>query len=95
MKDRVFKTSADGTPARGPSSWFALRTDDLKSLVKHVRDASGSDIVEHFARGDFEAWLRDLYSRPDIAEGVRRLREGWNGRHDPRRELIALIKALE
>lgn len=72
-----------------------MRTDDLKSLIKHVRDASGPDIVEHFARGDFEKWLRELYSRPDLAEGVRRLRETWNGRHDPRRELIALLKTRE
>ena len=95
MKDRVFKSALDGSPSSGPASWFALRTDDIESLVKHVKDASGPDIVDHFARGDFETWLRDLYSRPVIAVGVLRLRETWNGRHDPRHELIALLEALE
>ena len=95
MKDRVFKTNLDGSPVSGPSSWFALRTDDPRALIEHLKDAAGRDIVEHFARGDFEKWLRELYSRPDLAEGVKRLRETWNGRHDPRRELIALLQALK
>ena len=93
MKDRVFRSAQDGSPASGPASWFALRTDDPKALVAHLRDAAGPDIRDHFARGDFEAWLRDLYQRPDLADGVRRLREGWNGEYVPRRELIALLEA--
>jgi len=72
-----------------------LRTDDPKALVEHLKDASGHDVIEHFASGDFEKWLRELYSRPDLADSVQRLRETWNGRHDPRRELIALLQALE
>jgi hypothetical protein len=95
LKDRVFRPSLDGSPDSGPASWFALRTDDPKALIEHLKDAAGRDIVEHFARGDFEKWLRDLYSRPDLADGVRRLRETWNGQHDPRRELIALLQALK
>lgn len=93
MKDRVFRSALDGSPASGPSSWFALRTDDPAALVAHLRDARGTDIRDHFARGDFENWLRDLYRRPDLAEGVRRLRESWNGEYVPRHELIALLEA--
>ena len=83
----------DGSPPSGPASWFALRTDDPKSLADHLRDASGSDIRAHFARGDLETWLRDLYHRPDLAEGVRRLRETWSGDYVPRLELIAVLEA--
>lgn len=72
-----------------------MRTDDPKSFIEHLKDASSRDIVEHFARGDFEKWLRELYSRPDLADGVKRLRESWNGQHDPRRELIAVLQTLE
>jgi len=93
LKDRVFRSSINGSPQSGRSSWFALSTDDPASFVAHLRDATGSDIREHFARGDFETWLTDLYGRPDLAEGVRRLRESWNGEYVPRHEIIALIEA--
>ncbi len=93
MKDRVFRSALDGSPSSGRASWFALRTDDPRSFVAHLRDASGADIRDHFARGDFEAWLRDLYRRPDLAEGVARLRATWNGEYVPRHELIAFLEA--
>ena len=92
MKDRVFRSALDGSPSSGPASWFAIKTDDPRSLVAHLRGASGADIRDHFARGDFEAWLRELYRRPDLAEGVRRLREAWTGEYVPRNELIALLE---
>jgi hypothetical protein len=93
VKDRVFRSALDGSPPTGPSSWFALRTDDPAALVAHLRDARGTDIRDHFASGDIENWLRDLYHRPDLAEGVRRLRESWNGEYVPRHALIALLEA--
>lgn len=93
MKDRVFRSALDGSPPSGPSSWFALRTDDPAALIAHLRDARVADIRDHFARGDFESWLRDLYHRPDLAESVRRLREAWNGEYVPRSELIAMLEA--
>ena len=93
MKDRVFHPAVDGSPASGPPSWFALSTDDPKALAAHLRDAAAADIRHHFARGDFELWLRDLYRRPDLADGVRRLRERWTGEHTPRLELIELLDA--
>jgi hypothetical protein len=93
VKDRVFRSALDGSPPSGPASWFALRTDDPRALVAHLRDANGSDIRDHFARGDFETWLRDLYQRPDLADGVRLLRETWNGEYVPRHELIAFLEA--
>ena len=95
MKDRVFRSALDGSPATGPASWFALRTDDPKALAAHLKDAPGADICEHLARGDFETWLRELYRRPDLAEGVRRLREHWNGAYVPRNELIALLRSAK
>jgi len=93
LKDRVFRSSLDGSPPSGPLSWFALPTDDPASLIAHLRDAAGADIRHHFARGDFESWLRELYHRPDLADGVRRLRESWNGEYVPRSELIAMLEA--
>jgi hypothetical protein len=93
VKDRVFRSSVDGSPSSGPASWFALPTDDPKALVAHLRDAKIADIREHFAKGDFETWLRDLYARPDLAEAVRRLRVSWTGDHVPRNEIIALLEA--
>ncbi len=93
MKDRVFRSALDGTPASGPASWFALRTDDPQALAAHLQDASGPDICEHLARGDFEVWLRELYRRPDLADAVRLIRERWNGEHVPRGELIAVLRA--
>ena len=93
MKDRVFRSALDGSPPSGPMSWFALSTDDPESLIAHLRAARVSDIRDHFARGDFEAWLTDLYHRPDLAEGVRHLRETWSGDYVPRNELIELLEA--
>jgi hypothetical protein len=93
MKDRVFHTVFDGSPPSGPSSWFAVPTDDPAALVAHMRAANIADLRDHFVRGDFERWLRDLYHRPDLAEGVRRLREDWNGGYVPRNEIIALLEA--
>jgi len=93
VKDRVFRSALDGSPPSGPASWFALRTDDPTALIKHLKDAAAADIRIHFASGDFEAWLRDLYHRPDLADGVRRLRETWSGEFVPRRELISLLEA--
>jgi hypothetical protein len=93
VKDRVFRSSLDGSPPSGPQSWFALSTDDPKALAAHLRDANVADIREHFARGDFELWLRDLYARPDLAEAVRLLRESWSGAYVPRSELIALLES--
>jgi len=93
LKDRVFRSALDGSPASGPSSGFALRTDDPESLVTHLKDAAPADICDHFARGDFETWLRDLYRRPDLADDVRRLRERWNGGYVPRSELIAVLQS--
>jgi hypothetical protein len=93
VKDRVFRSALDGSPSSGPASWFAIRTDDPNALVAHLRGANVADIRDHFARGDFEAWLRDLYARPDLADAVRRLRETWTGDHVPRNELIALLEA--
>jgi hypothetical protein len=63
------------------------------ALINHLKDAQAADIRVHFARGDFEAWLRDLYHRPDLADGVRRLRETWSGEYVPRSELISLLEA--
>jgi hypothetical protein len=93
VKDRVFRSALNGSLPSGPTSWFALSTDDPAALVAHLRDARGSDIRDHFARGDFEKWLTELYRRPDLAAGVRRLRESWNGEYVPRNELIALIES--
>jgi len=93
VKDRVFRSALDGSPSSGPASWFALRTDDPTALIRHLKDAAAADIRIHFASGDFEAWLRDLYHRPDLADGVRRLRETWTGEFVPRRELISLLEA--
>lgn len=93
MKDRVFRSSLDGSPPSGPPSWFAVPTDDPSALADHLRDANVSDIREHFAKGDFETWLRDLYARPDLADAVRRLRDSWSGEYVPRSELIALIES--
>lgn len=95
MKDRVFRPARDGAPASGRTSWFALRTDDPKSLAAQIGDASASDVRDHFLRGDFEKWLRDLYRRPDLAEAVKALREHWSGDHIPRRELIELIESSQ
>jgi hypothetical protein len=93
VKDRVFRSSLDGSPPSGPPSWFALPTDDPRALVAHLRDAKVADIRQHFAKGDFETWLRDLYARPDLADAVRRLRESWTGDYVPRNEIIALLEA--
>jgi len=93
VKDRVFRPALDGSPSSGPASWFALRTDDPTAFIRHLKDAAAADIRIHFASGDFEAWLRDLYHRPDLADGVRRLRETWSGEFVPRRELISLLEA--
>ena len=92
VKDRVFRSAQNGAPSSGPASWFALSTDDPRALVSHLKDAAGSDIRVHFARGDFETWLRELYRRPDLADDVRKLRETWNGGYVPRQELIALLE---
>ena len=93
MKDRVFRSSLDGSPPTGQPSWFALGTDDPSSLAAHLRDASVADIREHFVRGDFETWLREFYARPDLADAVRRLRNSWSGSYVPRSELIALLES--
>ena len=95
LKDRVFRSALDGSPPSGPASWFALRTDDPQALAAHLIDASGADICDHLARGDFEKWLRELYKRPDLAEAVRRVRERWNGEYVPRSELIAVLRATK
>jgi hypothetical protein len=92
VKDRVFRSALDGSPPSGTPSWFALRTDDPEALIAHLRSASLADVRDHFARGDFEYWLRDLYHRPDLAEGARRLRESWNGDYVPRAELIGILE---
>ena len=92
MKGRVFRSGPDGNPPSGSLSWFAVRTDDLDALALHVRSADERDIKSHFANGDFEAWLRDLYKRPDLAEAVRRLRDAWNGDFTPRSELVAILE---
>jgi|SRR5579863_4056762 len=94
VKDRVFRPTLDGSPSSGPSSWFAIPTDDPKALARQIRDATAEDIRDHFARGDFETWLRDLYRRPDLADRVRRMRERWNGGSVPRLELISLLEPL-
>jgi len=92
VKDRVFRSALDGSPQSGPASWFALRTDDPMALIEHLKDAAPADIRAHFVSGDFETWLRDLYHRPDLADGVRQLRETWRGEYVPRRELISLLE---
>ena len=93
LKDRVFRSALDGSPSRGPASWFALPTDDPQALAAHLADAPAADICDHLVRGDFETWLRDLYRRPDLAEGVRRIRERWTGNYVPRNELIAVLRS--
>ena len=93
MKDRIFRSAVNGSPQSGQPSWFALRTDDPDALIDHLRSAQLSDVRDHFARGDLETWLTDLYRRPDLAEGVRKLRERWNGEYVPREELIAVLEA--
>jgi len=94
VKDRVFRATLDGSPAQGQPSWFALRTDDPEALIAHLRTAPLADVRDHFIRGDFEVWLSDLYRRPDLAEGVRKLRRSHEGDYIPRAELIALLEAL-
>ena len=70
-----------------------MRTDDPRALAAQLRDANVADVRDHFVRGDFEKWLRELYDRPDLADAVRQLRESWTGDHIPRSELIALLDA--
>ena len=94
MKDRVFRSALNGSPQSGPSSWFAVRTDDPKALAQQLRDATAADIRDHFARGDFETWLRELYRRPDLADRVRQMRERWSGESVPRLELISLLETV-
>ncbi len=93
VKNRVFHADINGLDSPAGTSWFALRTDDPKELAQHVRGADLADLKRHFANGDFEVWLRDLYKRPDLAEAARRLREAWNGHYIPRAELIAILES--
>ncbi len=93
MKDRVFHSSGDGTAARGPKSWFALKTDDPRELATHIKALQSAEIKRHFENGDFERWLTDLYHRPDLAEAVRRLRATWNGVQNPKAELVAVLES--
>lgn len=74
-------------------SWFALRTDDPRALADHLRHLQPTDVKRHFANGDFERWLTELYKRPDLAEAVRRLRTTWNGEQNPRAELVAVLES--
>ncbi|MBC5824340.1 MAG: hypothetical protein GIW99_05265 [Candidatus Eremiobacteraeota bacterium] len=92
MKDRVFRPDGKGTAGAAGASWFALRTDSPQALADHVRAADSADIKRHFANGDFEEWLRDLYKRPDLAEAVRRLRAAWRSHYIPRAEIIAILE---
>jgi hypothetical protein len=93
VKDRVFHSGGNGSPDSGPVSWFALRTDDPRALADHLRHLQPTDVKRHFANGDFERWLTELYKRPDLAEAVRRLRATWNGEQNPRAELVAVLES--
>ena len=95
MKDRVYQAGGNGSPDSGPVSWFALRTDDPRALAGHLRHLQAADVKRHFANGDFEKWLTELYHRPDLAEAVRRLRITWNGEQNPRSELIAVLESSQ
>jgi hypothetical protein len=93
VKDRVFHSGGNGSPDSGPVSWFALRTDDPRALADHLRHLQAAEVKRHFANGDFERWLTELYHRPDLAEAVRRLRTTWNGEQSPRAELVAVLES--
>jgi len=92
VKNRVFRPGANGTGGTAGASWFALPTDRPQALADHVRAADPADIKRHFANGDFETWLKELYKRPDLAEAVRRLRAAWKSHYVPRAEIIAILE---